>query len=57
MGYQSYTQDKERLFPERSEAQRMLQQLADMGFTKEAQYGSKSQNGMAIPSGQGLITT
>lgn len=54
VGYQSYTQDKSDYFPNDPEAQRMLQQLADMGFTKEAQYGSKSQNGIGYTFRAGL---
>nr|WP_044183292.1 cellulose biosynthesis protein BcsC [Phytobacter massiliensis] len=46
VGYQSYTQDKSDYFPNDPQAQRMLQQLADLGFTKEAQYGGRSQNGI-----------
>ncbi|MBY6258415.1 BCSC C-terminal domain-containing protein [Phytobacter diazotrophicus] len=54
VGYQSYTQDKSDYFPNDPEAQRMLQQLADMGFTKEAQYGSKSQNGIGYTFRAGI---
>ncbi|MGK9174788.1 BCSC C-terminal domain-containing protein [Yokenella regensburgei] len=46
VGYQSYTQDKSDYFPNDPYAQKMLQQLADLGFTKEAQYKSSSQNGI-----------
>ncbi len=46
VGYQSYTQDKSNYFPNDPEAQSMLQQLADLGFTKEAQYKGESQNGI-----------
>lgn len=46
VGYQSYTQDKSDYFPNDPEAQRMLQQLADLGFTKEAQYAGSSKNGI-----------
>lgn len=54
VGYQSYTQDKSNYFPNDPEAQSMLQQLADMGFTKEAQYGSKSQNGIGYTFRAGI---
>jgi thioredoxin-like negative regulator of GroEL len=46
VGYQSYTQDKSDYFPTEPEAQKMLQRLADLGFTKEAQYKGSSQNGI-----------
>lgn len=46
VGYQSYTQDKSDYFPNDPDAQKMLQQLADLGFTKEAQYKGSSQNGI-----------
>jgi thioredoxin-like negative regulator of GroEL len=46
VGYQSYTQDKSDYFPTEPEAQKMLQRLADLGFTKEAQYKGTSQNGI-----------
>ena len=46
VGYQSYTQDKSDYFPTDREAQKVLQQLANLGFTKEAQYKGSSQNGI-----------
>ncbi|WP_313626912.1 cellulose biosynthesis protein BcsC [Kosakonia sp.] len=54
VGYQSYTQDKSNYFPTEPEAQKMLQQLADMGFVKEAQYQGGSQNGIGYNFHAGL---
>ncbi|QJT83153.1 cellulose biosynthesis protein BcsC [Kosakonia sp. MUSA4] len=54
VGYQSYTQDKSDYFPTEPEAQKMLQQLADLGFIKEAQYQGTSQNGIGYNFHAGL---
>ncbi|SCC12196.1 Tetratricopeptide repeat-containing protein [Kosakonia oryzendophytica] len=54
VGYQSYSQDKSDYFPTAPEAQQMMQQLADMGFVKEAQYGGRSQNGIGYNVHAGL---
>ncbi|MGY5954877.1 cellulose synthase subunit BcsC-related outer membrane protein [Kosakonia sp. BK9b] len=54
VGYQSYTQDKSDYFPTDGQSQQMLQQLADLGFIKEAQYGGRSQNGIGYNFHAGL---
>lgn len=54
VGYQSYTQDKSDYFPTSPQAQGMLEQLAALGFIKEAQYRGSSQNGIGYNFRAGL---
>ena len=54
VGYQSYTQDKSAYFPNDPEAQRMLEDLVNQGFTKEAYYSSKSQSGIGYTMRAGV---
>ncbi|MBM3074333.1 cellulose biosynthesis protein BcsC [Lelliottia sp. RWM.1] len=46
VGYQSYSQDSSDYFPDSPEAQKALETLANLGFTKEAHYKSTSENGI-----------
>nr|WP_318366801.1 cellulose synthase subunit BcsC-related outer membrane protein [Enterobacter sp.] len=54
VGYQSYTQDKSAYFPNDPEAQRMLQQLVDQGFTKESFYKGGSESGVGYTMRAGV---
>ncbi|SLJ99542.1 Tetratricopeptide repeat-containing protein [Enterobacter sp. NFR05] len=54
VGYQSYTQDASNYFPTDSAMQSALTDYVKTGFAKEAQYGSKSQNGIGYTFRAGI---
>lgn len=54
VGYQSYSQDSSDYFPDSPDAQKALETLADLGFTKEAQYKGTSESGIGYTMRAGV---
>ena len=54
VGYQSYSQDSSDYFPDSPDAQKALETLANLGFTKEAQYKGTSESGIGYTMRAGV---
>ncbi|ABP62593.1 cellulose biosynthesis protein BcsC [Enterobacter sp. 638] len=54
VGYQSYSQDSSDYFPDSPDGQKALETLADLGFTKEAQYKGTSESGIGYTMRAGV---